>query len=171
MRTRLFMLAGLLVLVAHSVSAQSRDPYFTTFSANYDFAYHELNETSGVGAHFDFATTIKRDVPYLGIMGEVGFNHFDGATVASFMGGPRLRIPNIGPHVLPFGQFLLGAYHCGACNIDDFAIQGGGGVDIKLSNTNDIRIRAQVDVRHTFDDFDSFNGVRVSGGVVFPLNR
>jgi hypothetical protein len=98
-------------------------------------------------------------------------NHFDGATVSSYMGGVRLRIPNLTPTVLPFGQFVLGLYHCGACGINDFAIQGGAGFDFKVMRSDAIRIRAQVDIRHVFDDVEGFTPVRVSAGVVFPLNR
>ena len=87
MKSRLFiLLAGVLLLAARSASAQSRDPYFTTFSANYDAIYHETGATSHAGAHFDVASTFKRDVPFIGPVGEVGFNHFDGGTVASVMG-------------------------------------------------------------------------------------
>ena len=122
MRTRLFTLAGCLFLAAASASAQSRDPFFATFSANYDIIYHQQDNTSNAGAHFDVASTIKRDVPILGLMGEAGF------------------------------------------------IQGGAGLDFKM-RSNNLRIRTQIDVRHVFDDVDSFNAVRLSAGVVVPLNR
>ena len=174
MRLTVLTAVSLLVvffLAASSVSAQSRDPYFTTFSANYDFVYHEFDETSNLGAHFDIASTIVREVPFLVLAGEVGVNHFNGATVSSVLGGARLRLPNAGPRVLPFVQFLLGVYHCGPCDINDFAIQGGGGVDVKLARNNDVRIRGQLDVRHMFDSFDGFNAVRLSAGIVIPLNR
>lgn len=170
MRTRLLLLIASL-LAASSVSAQSRDPYFATFTPSYDFVYHELNETSAVGAHFDIASTIKRDVPFLSLAGEVGINHFDGANVSSFLGGPRLRLPNVGDSVLPFFQVLLGLYHCAVCDINDFALQGGGGLDFRASRRSDVRIRAQLDVRHMFDKFEGFNAVRASVGVVFPLNK
>ena len=171
MRTRLLLFIAPFVLAASTVSAQSRDPYFTTFTAAYDLIYHELSETSAVGGHFDIASTIKRDVPFLSLAGEVGINHFDGANVSSFLGGPRLRLPNIGDgNILPFVQFLAGLYHCGPCDINDFAIQGGGGVDFRARRNSDIRIRTQLDVRHMFDDFEDFNAVRVAVGVVFPLN-
>ena len=163
--------AVLLTLAATSASAQSRDPYFATASANYDFVYRETGDTSAAGAHFDVASTVKRDVPFLGVMGEIGFNSLKGGTVSSYMGGLRLRAPNASARVLPFGQFVLGLYHCGICNINDFAIQGGGGVDFKLVPTGAIRIRAQVDVRHVLDDVQGFSPVRVSAGVVLPLNR
>src|SRR5262245_40436238 len=164
-------IGALVLLAATSSSAQSRDPYFATVGANYDLVYHETGETSGVGAHFDIASTVKRDVPFLGVMGEIGVNHFDRGTVSDFMGGARLRFPNASPRVLPFGQFLLGLYHCGICNINDFAIQGGGGLDFKAVPSGAIRIRAQLDFRHVFDDVQSFSPVRASAGVVIPLNR
>jgi hypothetical protein len=162
---------GLLLLSVSPAFAQSRDPYFATFTPSYDVVYHEPDETSGAGAHFDIASTIKRDVPFLSLAGEIGVNRFEGATVSSFMGGVRLRMLNAGIHVLPFVQAFGGLYHCGACNINDFAIQGGGGVDIRFSTTNALRFRAGVDVRHTFDEFGDFNAVRVSAGIVIPLNR
>jgi hypothetical protein len=164
-------LTVLFLIVATSSWAQSSDPYFATVSGNYDLVYHETGATSAAGAHFDVASTVKRDVPFLGIAGEIGFNHFDSATVSDYMGGARLRIPNIGPHVLPYAQFLLGLYHCGDCNINDFAIQGGAGLDFRFADTNALRIRVQLDVRHVFDDVSSFTPVRVSAGIVFPLNR
>jgi hypothetical protein len=171
MRLPLFVCVGILLLGACSASAQSRDPYVSTFSANYDVVYHELSDTSNVGAHFDVATTIKREVPFLVLAGEVGVNHFNDATVSSFLGGVRLRFPNAAPSVLPFAQFVVGLYHCGPCNINDFAIQGGGGLDFKVSPSNDLRVRGQVDVRHMFDSVEDFNAVRLSIGLVIPLNR
>src|SRR5262245_8799124 len=130
MRTRLLSILTPLLFVAASAQAQSRDPYFATFTPSYDFVYHELNETSSLGAHFDIASTIKRDVPFLTLAGEVGVNHFDGANVVSILGGPRLRLPNAGANVLPFVQVMLGLYRCGVCDINDFALQGGGGIDV-----------------------------------------
>jgi hypothetical protein len=173
MRISLITIIGVLSFsfAATSASAQSRDPYFATANANYDLIYHETGDTSVAGAHFDLAGTVKRDVPFLGIVGEIGVNHFDNATVSSYMGGARLRIPNLTPSVLPFAQIVLGLYHCGACNTNDFAIQGGAGLDFKVSSSDIIRVRAQLDIRHVFDDVQGFSPVRVSAGIVFPLNR
>ena len=142
MRTRLFALPiGLLLFAAVSASAQSRDPYFTDLSANYDVVYHERNATSNAGAHFDVASTMKRDDPFIGPVGEVGFNHFDRGTIVSAMGGLRIR-SNVDRHILPFGQVILGLYHCGVCGINDFSLQGGGGVDFAASD-NAFRIRTR----------------------------
>lgn len=170
MKTRLFMLPVVLVLLAaRSASAQSRDPYFTDFSVNYDAVYHEPGATSHAGAHFDIASTWIRHEPFIGPVGEVGVNHFDGGTVVSAMGGLRIR-SNVDRRILPFAQGLVGLYHCGVCGINDFAVQVGGGVDFGRRD-NAFRIRAQVDFRRVFDSFGNFNAGRFSVGVVLPLNR
>ena len=171
MKTRfafLFM-TGSLLLFVHPASAQSRDPFFTDFSANYDFVYHEPGATSNAGAHFDVASTIKHDAPFVGPVGEVGFNHFDGGTVVNVMGGLRVRA-NTDYFVLPYAQGLVGLYHCGVCDVNDFALQLGGGVDFRTGNPN-VRVRVQFDYRRVFDSFANFNAARLSAGVVLPLNR
>ena len=146
MTTRfVLLLAGVLSVSANPALAQSRDPYFTTFSANYDFVYHEPGATSNAGAHFDVASTWKRDVPFIGPVGEVGFNHFDGGTIVSLMG-------------------------CGVCDVNDFALQGGAGLDFRTSSPN-VRIRVQFDIRLAFDSPSGFNAERLSVGVVLPLNK
>jgi hypothetical protein len=168
--TRLALcLAAFVLLFNHSVQAQSRDPFYTDFSANYDFVYHEPDSTSNAGAHFDVAGTIKRDSPFVGPVGEVGFNHFDGGTVVDVMGGVRVRA-NTDFFVLPFAQGLIGLYHCGVCDINDFALQLGGGVDFRTSSPS-VRVRLQIDYRRVFDSVASFNAARVSAGIVLPLNR
>ena len=170
MKTRVILsLTVLLLVTVHPALAQSRDPYFTTFSANYDFVYHEPGATSNAGAHFDVASTWKRDVPFIGPVGEVGFNHFDGGTIVSLMGGLRVRA-NTDYFVLPYGQFTVGLYHCGVCDLNDFALQGGAGLDFRTSSRN-VRIRVQFDIRHVFDSARSFNAERLSAGIVLPLNK
>jgi hypothetical protein len=169
MNIRLVLLAGPILLFVRPAFAQSRDPFFTDFSANYDIVYHEPNSTSNAGAHFDVASTLKRDVPFVGPVGDIGFNHFDGGTVANVMGGLRIRA-NTAYNMLPFAQGLIGLYHCGACATNDFALQLGGGVDFRTGNPM-LRVRVQVDYRRVFDSFHSFNGARFSAGIVLPLNK
>jgi len=167
MTTRLAVLTvGILFTLVSAASAQSRDPYFTDLSANYDFIYHEPGATSNAGAHFDVASTFKRTPPFIGPVGEVGFNHYEGNTVVDVMGGLRIRA-NTDYWILPYAQFLAGLAHC--CGVNDFALQGAGGLDFRTGSP-DIRIRLQVDFRHVFDT-EGFNAARVSAGIVLPLNK
>jgi hypothetical protein len=85
------------------------------------------------------------------------------------MGGVRVRA-NTDYVVLPFGQFTLGLYHCGVCDLNDFALQGGAGVDFRTSSRS-VRIRVQFDLRHVFDSARGFNAERLSAGIVLPLNK
>ena len=160
---------GILFTLVHTAYAQSSDPYFTDLSVNYDVVYHETGATSNAGAHLDLASTWKRDAPFVGPVGEVGFNHFDGGTVADVMGGLRVRA-NTDYFVLPYAQLLVGLYHCGVCNANDFALQGGGGLDFRTSSRS-VRVRIQVDFRHVFESAAAFNAARVSAGIVLPLNQ
>jgi len=61
-------------------------------------------DIGALGGHFDVATTIKHHEPFLSLAGEIGINHFEDANVSSFLGGPRLRLPNINQNLLPFAQ-------------------------------------------------------------------
>ncbi len=170
MKTRIvFLLAASTLLFVGPASAQSRDPFYTDFSANYDLVYHEPGSTSNAGAHFDVASTFKRDVPFIGPVGDVGFSHFDGGTVADVMGGLRIRA-NTDYFVLPFAQGLVGLYHCGVCDVNDFALQLGGGVDFRTASPS-FRVRVQFDYRRVFDSVASFNAARFSAGIVLPLNK
>jgi hypothetical protein len=170
MKNRLvFLLAVSALLFVRPVSAQSPDPFYTDFSANYDVVYHEPDSTSNAGAHVDVASTFKRTAPFIGPVGEVGFNHFDGGTVADVMGGLRIRA-NTDHFLLPFAQGLVGLYHCGVCDINDFALQLGGGLDFRTASPS-IRVRVQFDYRRVFDSVASFNAERFSAGIVLPLNR
>jgi hypothetical protein len=85
------------------------------------------------------------------------------------MGGVRVRA-NTDRYILPYVELVLGLYHCGVCDINDFALQGGGGVDFRTASPN-LRIRFQFDVRHVFDTVSGFNAERFSAGIVLPLNR
>ena len=64
------------------------------------------------------------------------------------MGGLRVRA-NTDFYVLPYAELIVGLYHCGVCDINDFALQGGGGVDFRTASPN-VRIRV-----HSTSDMSS----------------
>ena len=167
---RSFIVCSCLMLVTRAAFAQPAGAYSTTLSANIDVAYHETRLDTTAGAHVDVAGTFKRDVPRVEIVGEAGFNHFTNTTVASVLGGARVRIPIEDRRFLPFAEAMLGLYHCSACNENDLALQAGGGVDFVVPHRSAFRLRAQLDFRHVFAGGAGFDAVRLSGGIVLPLN-
>jgi len=170
MKLRLVFALAALLLLSRAAAAQSTGAYITTFAANVDLAYHEPGDNSVVGAHFDVAHTVKRDVPFVAVVGEAGVNHFENANIATVMGGARIRIPIDDNRFLPFAEAMFGLYHCGACSENDPAFQAGGGVDFVLPRQRNFRLRGQIDFRHVFGEFVGFDALRVSGGIVLPLN-
>jgi hypothetical protein len=134
-----------------------------TVGASYDVLYHEFSDTSAAGVHFDVA----KSVGMVSAVGEIGFNHFDGATVSSFLAGGRWGLPSSNAKLSPFVQVLVGAWRCGACDLTELALQPGFGVDFMTSKM--YKIRGQVDLRHIFSDFDDENAYRLSVGAVFNV--
>lgn len=117
-----------------------------------------------------------------GIVGEVGGHYksidvFDSDLTLSlhtFMGGVRLRKEATG--VVPFAQLLLGAARIGASyegegdHVTEFALQPGGGVDFRL--TESFGIRVQGDYRMVGDDEDErTNEFRFAVGAVLGFGR
>ena len=144
---------SLLFVGVRPVAAQSG----VSVSGNYDFFYHEFEETSAVGAHFDVAKSLG----IVDVVGEIGFNHFDGGTPVSYSGGLRYNIATGAGAAKPFVQFLLGGWSC--CDVTEFMIQPGVGVDIGTGRGFDIRVG--YDYRQLFFD-PSESAHRVSAGVV-----
>ena len=146
---------SLLFVGDRPVAAQSG----VSVSGSYDFYYHEFDETSAAGAHFDVAKSLGM----VDVVGEIGFNHFDGGTPVSYQGGLRYNFATGmgGGSAKPFVQFLLGGWSC--CDVNEFLIQPGVGVDIATGKGFDIRVA--YDFRTIFFD-PSENAHRVSAGVV-----
>jgi hypothetical protein len=170
MTCRHFIVCMCLTLAARPALAQPAAAYLTTLTANIDVAYHETRLDSNVGAHVDLAGTVRRDLPMVEAVGEAGFNHFSDATVASLLGGARVRIPIADNRFLPFAAALLGLYHCSVCNENDLALQAGGGVDFRVPHHTAFRLRAELDFRHVFAAGAGFDALRLSGGIVLPLS-
>lgn len=145
----------------------SANEYDLSAGVLYDFVMNEYSQTSNVGLHVDVAKRFLqgRKMNVAGV-GEIGFNHFEDATLSSYLGGVRFA-GNYSRKFQPFAQVLLGVEHC--CSATNFAIQPGAGIDIPWKPQ--FAIRGQVDWRHVNNDFDDADGLRIAVGVVFPLNR
>jgi hypothetical protein len=100
-------------------------------------------------------------------VGEFGLQFFDGATQKALLGGVRFGGAKEAK-AKPFGQVLLGGFFC--CDVSDFALQFGGGVDLPMNN-NKYFIRLQFDIPIDFVEDDTQAGFRFSVGIAFPLKK
>jgi hypothetical protein len=162
MRRRLLggFVLGICIFVAGAGVAAGQ----TTVAANYNPLLHELTENSSLGANGDVAKFFGS----IGVMGEVGVNHFNMATVLTVAPGVRYRfVTGTDDKIRPAVQAVFGLWHCGACETNASFVQGGGLVDYATSDS--MAIRFQFDVRRIFFDFGGETAERIGVGVVWTL--
>lgn len=140
------------------------------------------------GASFSAAYYVKN---WLGLVGEVGLYRQGNVAasgfslgVSSYQAGPRIRLRRHS-HLIPFGQFLLGAGHAGGTlytrslgfgtpalgTNNAFLFTAGGGADWKLSPRIGLRL-VEADFWHSQFRNGEGNGnrqddLRLSTGVVY----
>ena len=136
----------------------------TTVALNYDPLLHELTENSSLGAHGDVA----RSFGSIAVLGEVGANHFDQATVITLAPGVRYALGTAtNSKIRPSVQAVFGWWHCSACEANASFLQPGVLVDYARSSS--LTLRLQFDVRRIFFDFGGETAERVGVGVVWTL--
>ncbi len=132
----------------------------------------ELDEGGGsapVGWNVSYARNLS---PSLGLVGEIGTAfETEGDLTASlwdFMGGARFSSRGAATaYVEALGGLAFLAVTDGATlvTISKPAIQGGGGVDVKISPR--VAIRAGADYRAIFAEGDVFSQLRIRAGLIF----
>lgn len=115
----------------------------------------------GVAGNVLFNTLTTTGNGRIGIVGDLGINHFDGATVTTVMGGGRYTFTTNGK-VIPYGQFLVGLVHAGDTNFDPAL---GFGVDIAWKPT--VNFRAEL----SFIFHDNDDATRFFFGVSLPITK
>jgi hypothetical protein len=167
---KLLILLALFSLLNFPLFAQSDAPAFEVFGG-----YSMLNDYDADATGQGFAAALEGNVTNIfGITGEFGFYDFDGGSLYSYMGGPRVSYRT--ETFRPFAHFLLGGV---TLNPDEdvdnehyFSMTFGGGVDINISDQFSIR-PAQFDIltfRFTDDEVpDWINNIRYSAGVVLKF--
>jgi hypothetical protein len=115
----------------------------------------------GLGANALFNALKTTDTGRLGIVGDFGWNHFDGGSVATVMGGARYTFTTSGKFS-PYGQFLVGLVHAPGDN--DFNPSLGFGTDVAWRPN--LNFRAEV----SFIFADS-NATRFFLGVSLPIHK
>jgi hypothetical protein len=155
---KLALSLGLLVVSAGAAAGQ------TTVAANYDALLHELTENSSLGAHGD----VTRFWGPIAIVGEVGANHFDQATVITLAPGGRYAIIQpANSKIALSAQAVVGLWHCSACEVNELFLQPG--VILDWGRSDAMAIRFQFDVRRIFFDFGGETAERIGVGVVWTL--
>jgi hypothetical protein len=152
---------------AAAQNTTSADEYGLNWAAMYDPVLNERSAASNTGIHFDVAKRFLEGgkLSAAGV-GELGFNHFEDVTYASYMGGIRFA-GSYSQQFAPFVQLLLGSEHC--CGATHFALQPGIGADLAFRTR--MALRVQVDWRHVVQEFEDADGLRVGIGLVFPLKK
>ncbi len=130
----------------------------------------EGGESVPFGWNFSYARNFS---PSLGIVGEVGTAfETEGSTTVSlwdFMGG--VRFSSRGRKTTFYGEALGGLAYLAATGgtfvetVSKPAVQGGGGVDFKISES--LAIRGGADYRAIFAEGEVFSQLRLRAGVVF----
>jgi hypothetical protein len=136
----------------------------TTVALNYDPLLHELTENSSLGAHGDVAKSFGS----VAVLGELGANHFDQATVITLAPGVRYALgTGTDSKIRTSVQAVFGLWHCSACDVNASFLQPGVLVDYVRSSS--LTLRLQFDVRRIFFDFGGETAERVGVGVVWTL--
>jgi len=115
----------------------------------------------GIGANGLFNALETYETGRLGIVGDFGFNDFDGGSVLTVMGGPRFTFNTAG-RIQPYAQFLVGITRC--CGDTDFAPALGGGLDVAWRPNVNFR----GEVQFFLNDGDA---TRFFLGVSLPVNK
>jgi hypothetical protein len=116
----------------------------------------------GAGANALFNILKATNAGNIGIVGDFGFNSFDGLTIVTIMGGPRFTFNTQGK-IRPYGQFIIGIARGGGDT--QFRPALGFGTDIAWTETVNFRGEVQ------FFFFDGFDGTRWFLGVSLPFNK
>jgi hypothetical protein len=98
----------------------------------------------------------------IGVVGDVGLNHFDGGTVITVMGGGRYTFTTEGK-IIPYGQFLLGITH----QPFDTAFNPAIGFGADFAWKENLNFRAEISfIFHEFED-----PTRFFFGVSTPMKK
>jgi hypothetical protein len=134
------------------------------FGVGLSFLHATGSTATGIAADVRLPDFNRSDSFGWGIVGDVGFNHFSGATILSVGGGVRITFKPINDKLRPFAQVLIGIEHC--CGSTDLYFAPGGGVDFAINRK--LNVRAQIDFRHV-NATVGFNETRFWFGVSLPL--
>ena len=152
--------------------AQAADPYTTHLGVRYNF----LSRASGQTSAFGFNADVTRMLGGFaggggwGVGGGVDFEKFESDLLQEYEAYAAAQGRATGPYELsPFGRFGIGLTTDG--EFSDMMLDFRGGVDFKLKPDSPFLISTMVSLKRVLADFEGFNVLRFSVGVVIPLDK
>jgi opacity protein-like surface antigen len=172
---KLIIAAALVLAFAVQASAQATTP-LVELSGGYSFVRNSKFDLNFQGGSGSAAYNFNR---WLGGVADIGGYELTNQTggsgnIVSFLFGPRLSYR--GETFTPFAQLLLGGAHAsagfggggGGASENSFALVGGGGLDIKLSQHFALRA-GPFEYFMTRFGSQTQNNMRLSAGIVIRL--
>lgn len=160
-------LAAALIVAAPAAAQQPNRPLTggndSTVLVGAGLTFMNVSSDTGVGGAVNvlFNTLKVTGSGRIGVVGDVGLNHFDGGTISTVMGGARYTFTTQGK-VVPYGQFLVGIVHC--CGDTDFDPAIGFGADIAWKPS--LNFRGEVSFI-----LDDYTATRWFIGVSLPVQK
>lgn len=168
-----FLFAALFLSWSTSSFAQPPiDPYTTSLGLRYDFFSHASDASSGVGFNADVTRMLGGFTHGggWGVGGGLDIEKFASATLKEFEAFAAVQGKATGRRQMsPFGRFGIGVNSEEGAN--DMILDFRGGVDFKLKPDSPFLISAMISVKRVLADFEGFNVLRLSGGIVLPLDK
>lgn len=116
---------------------------------------------------------------WAGLTADYGYHFKDDSLVQTFLFGPQLKARN-SEHFQPFAELLFGWARNAPTGLDvhnSFALAGGGGIDLPISNWFTWRLIQADYIHNTYRDkthlnmltSERFDGARIQSGAVFTF--
>ena len=126
------------------------------------FGWTQLHESYGNGNGLEL-DLLLRTVKHFGLVIDGSFNHFDGFSEGTLLGGVR-RTLRPDAAISPFAQLLVGFERCGACETTDPSVEPSAGLDLAISRSHLVSLRVAAGYRITPSEVRTFKEPHVFVG-------
>ncbi len=155
-----------------SFAQATTDPYTTNLGLRYDFFSHAGDENSFLGFNVDITRMLGGFASGggWGAGGSLEFEKFESSLLKEFEAYVHAQGPATGQRqISPFGRFGIGLNS--QEGFSDLILDFRGGVDFLLRPDAPYLISVMVSVKRVLADVEGFNVLRISAGIVLPLDK
>ena len=157
---------------APSFAQAAADPYTTSLGLRYDFFSHAGDADSFLGFNADITRMLGGFASGggWGAGGAIEFEKFDSTTLKEFEAYIHAQGAATGQRQMsPFGRFGIGLNS--QEGFSDLILDFRGGVDFQLRPDAPYLFSVMVSLKRVLADFEGFNVLRLSAGIVLPLDK